>query len=127
MGTSRFSTVLGIAKGKNIAIQQAKRNAKVELVKWLKEKVAIEETNMEETVIQLKGQRGGELSEEGKGTEHLQTKITSIAEGIIRGTITLSVTIAEPEADGTQNLHIVLGWSKKTNQAAKEVSAAPSQ
>ena len=124
VGTSRVSTVLGIAKGKNIAIQRAKLNAKVELVKWLKEKVASVEKNQDETIIQLKGQAGGELSEEGKETEHLLAQVDSIAEEIIRGTITLNVTHAEHESDGTQNLHIVLGWSKKTNQAAKEVSAA---
>ncbi len=123
VGTSRVSTVLGLAKGRKIATQRARLNAKAELVKWLQEKVSSMEQDQEETIIQLKGD-GEKQTEEGKSTEHTITKVESFAEGMIRGMITLNLTVSEPEKDGSQTLSIILGWSAKNNQMAKEVRQA---
>ena len=123
VGTSRVSTVLGLAKDKKIATQRARLNAKAELVKWLREKVSTMEQDQEETIIQLKGD-GENQTEEGKSTEHMITKVESFAEGMVRGMITLNLTVSKPEKDGSQTLSIILGWSSKNNQMAKEVRQA---
>lgn len=122
VGTARISTVLGLAKGKILATQRARLNAKAELVKWLKERVVTMEQDQEETIIQLKG--NGEQNEEGKSTEHPNAKVDSFAEEMIRGTITLDRRISEPEKDGSQILSVILGWSAKNNRMAKEVRQA---
>ncbi len=123
VGEARISTVLGMAKGKRVATQRARMNAKAELVKFLRERVVSVEQDQEETIIQLKGD-GKSVTEEGKSVEHTLTKVERVAEGMIRGMITIHIKVTEPAADGSQMLRVILGWSAKSNKVAKQVRSA---
>ena len=121
VGEARISKALGIAKGKKLAAQRARLNAKAEVMKWMQERVASLEQEHDETIIQMKGD-GDALTEEGKSVEHNLAKIESYADGIIRGMVTLYQAVEE--ADGSQMFRIVLGWSAKNSQAAAQVREA---
>ena len=55
VGRARISTVLGAAKGKEMARKKAAQNAKAEFVKWLGEKVEVREKSENEATLFLTG------------------------------------------------------------------------
>ena len=128
IGEARISKALPIAKAKTLARQNARLKAKAEVVKFLREKVSSVEQFEEETIIQLKGFNGkgneSEFNEEGKTTERTTTKISSTADGLIRGMTTLVSEVCPAEEDGSQVFRLILGWSAKNNEAAAQVRKA---
>lgn len=120
VGSSRISTVLGIAKGKEVARQRAELRAKGEFVKWLKEKVSVHQKSDDETIIFLEGNEENDkeaLRESGKSVEKTTATFSTAAEGLARGLQVVHVEISGKEKEYA----LVLKWKAKTAAAVKEV------
>jgi len=120
VGQSRISTVLGKAKGMEIARQKVKLAAKSELVEFLKSKVSPYMSEEGETILLLEGSKDRDAKVEkqsGKAVEKSNSKMESIAEGMVRG-----IQILHTEVNGKdETLTIVYGWDAKTSEATKKV------
>ena len=122
VGSSRISTVLGAAKGKEVARQRASLQADAEFIKFLKAEVSIHEKTDDETVLFLEGNEGNDkdaINESGKSIEKTSTKMDRSAKGLIRGMKIAHVEIAA--ADKTY--YLVKKWTLKNSEAAKKVEA----
>jgi hypothetical protein len=122
VGTSRISTVLGAAKGKEIARQRASLQADAEFIKFLKAEVSIHEKTDDETVLFLEGNEGNDkdaVNESGKSIEKTATKMDRTAKGLIRGMQIVHVEIVS--ADKTY--YLVKKWKLKSSEAVKKVEA----
>jgi hypothetical protein len=120
VGSSRISTALGAAKGKEVARQRAELRAKAELVKWLKEKVSVHQKSEDETIIFLEGNEENDkdaLRESGKSVEKTTAKFETTAEGLARGLQVVHVEINGKEKEYS----LVLKWKAKTAEAVKDV------
>ena len=117
-GASKISKVLGATKGKQIAQRRALLHAKVEIVKWLNEKLIAVEKGGEETTITISGDEE-KSSEQGKSVEFSQAQISSFAEGLVKGTTPIYTEIRTVQDE--QEFVIVLGWSAKNVQKANQV------
>jgi hypothetical protein len=120
VGQSRISTVLGKAKGLEIARQRATLAARAEFVKWLKEKVSVLETTDDETILLLEGSEENDkdaLKESGKAVEKTSKKMASVAEGLVRG---MQLLHMETSSNG-KTYTLVYGWDRKTAEATKAV------
>src|SRR5207247_5089550 len=93
VGKSRISTVLGPAKGLEVARQRAELDAKAQFVKWLKESVRVQTKADDETVILLEGNDKDGQRESGKTVEKTSQQMESIAQGLIRGLQVLYVEV----------------------------------
>jgi hypothetical protein len=120
VGSSRISTVLGAARGKEIARQRAALRADAELVKWLKTKVSVHETRDDETILFLEGKEGNDkdaLREAGKATEKTTAKFRAVAGGLVRGTQVKYLGVNAEE----RTLTVVKLWKAGTAGAVKDV------
>ncbi len=120
VGKSRISTVLGKAKGLEIAQQRAVNDAKGKFMQWLKEDVTIRQGQDDETVILLEGMeedgKDGGKKESGKAIEKNTTKFESVAKGLLRG-----LQIVYYDQDGKELAYtVVMKWSTKSNEAARQ-------
>lgn len=116
---SPVSTVLGPARGLQIARSRAELAAAAEFVKWLKRSTEVRETSETETVVVLEGtDKGGQASrhETGKRLEKDTAQYTVAARGLVRGLQVLHVDIDAEE--GTYTL--VMGWSADGAAAARQ-------
>lgn len=120
VGQARISTVLGKAKGLEVARNKANLDCSAQLVKWLKEEVQIRESSDEETIILLQGEDSGEaggLTESGKALERTTKRIESISAGLVRS---LQLLHKEVDADG-KTLTVVKGWQREISESSKEL------
>jgi hypothetical protein len=119
-GSSRISTVLGAAKGLEVARQRAELRAKAEFIKWLKEKVSVYQKSDDETILFLEGNEDNDKNarhESGKAVEKTTAQFTIFAEGLARG---LQVVHVEVNSNDKEYI-LILKWKSKTAAAVKEV------
>lgn len=121
VGQSRLSTVLGAAKGKEVARKRAEQSAKAAFVKWLGEAVLVRENTQNETTMFLKGEESNDkdaLSEAGKAVEKTSDSFKSVAAGLIRGLTLLHMDINAEDKEYT----VVYGWSLANAKSAKDTA-----
>lgn len=121
VGKSRISTVLGKAKGIEIARGRANLQASAEFVKWLKQDVRVAEVLDDETIILMTGTEGsdGETSNEsGKTIEKTSTRMEAVSRGLVRG---LVAVYSEIDADNHEYI-VIKGWKADTAEAVKKVA-----
>lgn len=111
-GEDAVSTSLRGPRAERLARERAERLAKADFVKFLKEKVSVQENDREETVIVEKD------GEEQAGYKSVSTKTIEIrADGLLRGLIVL---VDHFEGEGRDRKAVVVyGWSKKLADAAR--------
>jgi MinD-like ATPase involved in chromosome partitioning or flagellar assembly len=120
VGSSRISTVLGAAKGKEIARQRAALQADAEFIKWLKAEVSVHETRQDEIILFLEGNKENDKEarrEAGKATEKNTAQFQSAAKGLVRG---MQVKHFEVNAK-EKTLTVVKLWKAKTASAVKDI------
>ena len=119
VGQARISTVLGTAKGLELARTRAKLNANAEFVRWMKSTVKAVESMTNESIVYLEGSGAG-LSESGKATEVTKDNVEVLAEGVIRG-----MTLIGAHQDGANGLLTeVYGWTPRHAGMAGEAQSA---
>lgn len=122
VGQSRISTVLGKAKGLQIARDKASLGSSAEFAKWLKEEVIVHESADEENVILTEGKEGAEqdtLTEAGKAIERNSKKMQSLSRALVRG-----LQVIHKEVDGSGKTYtIIKGWKADTAEGVKKVAA----
>jgi hypothetical protein len=119
VGSSRISTVLGAARGKEIARQRAALRADAELVKWLKTRVSVHHGSEDETILFQEGKEGNDrdaLREAGKATEKTTAKFQAIASGLVRGMQVKYLGVNAEE----KTLTVVKLWKARTAGAVKD-------
>ena len=121
VGQSRISTVLGAAKGKEMARKKAEQSATTQFVKWLGEAAVVCENAEEEATLFVQGEEGNDkdaLSEAGKAVEKSTNTYKSVSAGLVRG-LQLLHTCVNPK-DKTCTL--VYGWSLANAKSAKDTA-----
>lgn len=121
VGQGRISTVLGAAKGNEMARKKAALSARAEFVKWLGEKVEVRENAENEATLFLTGAEEndkGAQSEAGKAVEKSSDSYKSVAEGLVRGLTLLHSDVNAEEKTCT----LVYGWSAANARAAKHTA-----
>jgi len=121
VGQARISTVLGAAKGNEMARKKAAQSAKAEYVKWLGDKVEIRENAENEATLFLTGTEENDkdaLSDAGKAVEKSSDSYKSVAEGLVRGLTLLHSDMNAEEKSCT----LVYGWSMANSKAAKHTA-----
>jgi hypothetical protein len=120
VGTSRISTVLGAAKGKEVARQRADLRANGEFVKWLKSKVSVHQKDEATTALFLEGREENDkqtMAESGKSIEKTSAKFETTAGGLVRG-----MEVAYFEVKGAQKTYyLVKRWTARGAKAGKEI------
>ncbi len=122
VGQATISTVLGKAKGIEIARDKANLACSTEFVKWLKEEVSVVQSNDDQSVILIEGEEGGDdeyIKSFGKSVEANSKKMTSIAAGLTRGMQVLHKIL---DGDG-KTYTVVKGWKADTAEGVKKVAA----
>jgi hypothetical protein len=123
VGQSRISTVLGTAKGLEVAKKRARMNAQSEFVRWMKTAVAAVQLMSDSSLVVLKG-NDKTISETGKAVELTSDNVSTLSEGVLRG-----MTIIGVHQDGkTETMTIVYGWTPKyaaLAEEAKDVNRQP--
>lgn len=122
VGQARISTVLGKAKGIQIAQDKANLDCSARFLKWIKEDATVVESADEENVILLEGSEGSDdesLKEFGKSVEKNSKKMESVSKGLLRG---LQVLYKEVDGDG-KTYTIVKGWKADTAEGVKKIAA----
>ncbi len=115
VGQSRISTVLGTAKGLEIARKRARMNAQAEFVRWMKTAVAAVQLMSDSSMVVLKG-NDKTTSESGKAVELTSDNVSTLSEGVLRG-----MTIIGVNQDAkTETMTIVYGWTPKNAALAEE-------
>lgn len=120
VGQARISTVLGKAKGLEIARERADLAASGQFIKWLKEKVSVHTKTEDETILFLEGSEENDkeaLKESGKAVEKTSKKMESISEGFVRGLQILHVEINDKDKTYT----LVKGWSAESAKAIEKI------
>jgi len=118
---SRISTVLGAAKGKEMARKKASQSAEAEFVKWLGDKVEVHESQNNDATLFIQGDEGNDknaLSEAGKAVEKSSDSYKSAADGLVRGLQLLHSDINAEDKEFT----LVCGWSLANAKAAKNAA-----
>lgn len=119
VGQARISTVLGTAKGLELARTRSKLNANAEFVRWMKSTVKAVETMTNESIVYLEGGAAG-LNESGKATEVTKDNVEVLAEGVVRG-----MTLIGAHQDGANGtLTVVFGWTPRHAGMAGEAQSA---
>ena len=121
VGQSRISTALGKAKGLEVARKRADLNASAEFVKWLKQDVTVVENNEDETVTLLEGteeQNKDALKESGKAVEKIGSKMTSTAQGLVRG---LQGPLHVGRDGENKQITVVKGWNADTAEGVTRI------
>lgn len=121
VGKVRISTVLGKAKGMEIAQQRAHASALIKFTEWLKANVTSSSNDANEVITISEGD-GKDLKEQSKSSETNTDHVTVDAAGIIRG---LALVGKHVDADGGM-LALVYAWSPARAAEAKEAAAANS-
>ena len=122
VGQSRISTVLGAAKGKELARKRAEQSAKAAFVKWLGEAVVVCENAENETTLFLQGEESNDkdaLSEAGKAVEKSSDTYKSVAAGLVRGLLNCSTPTSNAE---DKEYTVVYGWSLANAKSAKDAA-----
>jgi len=123
VGQSRISTILGTAKGLEVAKKRARMNAQAEFVRWMKTAVAAVQLMSDSSMVVLKG-NDKTLSESGKAVELTSDNVSTLSEGVLRG-----LTIIGVHQDGkTETMTVVYGWTPKyaaLAEEAKDVNRQP--
>ena len=123
VGQAHISTVLGKARGLEIARNKADLAASAEFVKWLnKGAVTVYQSSDEERVILTEGTEGkedGPPKESGKAVEKDSKRMESIVKGFTQG---LQVVHNEVDGDG-KTYTIVKGWKADTAEGLKKIAA----
>jgi hypothetical protein len=127
VGKSRISTVLGTAKGVEIAQQRARNAAVTAFLKWLKEDVRVIENQNDETISLLEGtEEAGKADskrESSKAVEKNSVKFQSISQGLVRG---LQVVYYNQDGDNKTYI-LVMKWSASKDKAARETERETNQ
>jgi hypothetical protein len=121
VGQARISTVLGGAKGKEMARKKAAQGARAEFVKWLGEAVVVCENAENEATIFIQGEEGKDKdaqSEAGKAVEKTGDSFKSLSAGFVRGLTLLHTDVNADEKECT----MVYGWSLANAKAAKHTA-----
>jgi len=121
VGQARISTVLGTAKGLQMARTRARLAVAGEFVKWLRQEVDVQETIDDEAILSLEGSRKDSnetLQESGKAVEKNTVRFTAVSRGLIRGLQVLHVNVNGK--DGVYTL--VMGWSVDGAAAARRAA-----
>jgi hypothetical protein len=119
VGQARISTVLGNAKGLELAQKRAKLDANAQFVKWMKSSIRAVESMANETIVYLEGSDKA-LSESGKATEVTKDNVEIAAQGVVRG-----MTMIGIHQDGAGGLFtVVFGWTPKCAALADEAQSA---
>ena len=119
VGQSRISTVLGNAKGLELARKRATLNANAEFVKWMDGNVKAVESMTNESIVYLEGSAQA-ISESGKSTEVTKDNVELVAQGIVRG-----MSLIGFNQDGSVgNLTVVYGWTPHYASLANEAQTA---
>lgn len=127
--TVEIDTVLGAAKGKQIALKEAQTRCKAELARWLEEHCVFAETQNKVTTIITKGEEARDAagnvvklrSQEGKEWKVFTESAASHAEAVLRGLITLSAEVSD---ENEQELALIMGLSQENMDKAAAVSSA---
>ncbi len=124
VGESRMSTVLGAARGKQNARNNAALRASGEFAKWLREEVSVVESTSQETILTLESQpdESGEAAiplESGRAIEKSTAEYTSKANAVMRGLLLLHVHVDPTSKTCT----VVKGWSVANAEAARQARA----
>ena len=120
VGQVRISTVLGKAKGMEIAQKRAKASAFREYAEWIKTHVKSTSADGNE-VMTISEADGNGQKEQSKASETNTDHVTVDADAIIHG---LALVGKHVDADGT--LTLVFAWSSARAAEAKEAAAANS-
>ncbi len=123
VGSSPVSTVLGAARGKDLARRKASLVCDAAFAKWCQTNLEYTETADDDTIITVKGsgdEEDGEVSEEGKQNESQKRQITAFAKKAISG---LQVVYTKMDADGKE-FTVVKAFSMKSVKAVKTVNKA---
>lgn len=121
VGQARISTVLGNAKGLEMARKRANLSANAEFVKWMKSSVKAIETMTNESIVYLEGSDKA-LSESGKATEVTKENVELVSQGVVRG-----MTLIGVHQDGSGGVFTaVFGWTPRYAALADETQSANS-
>jgi hypothetical protein len=123
VGQAQINTSLGATIGIQTARKKAVLNAKAEMVRFLKEKVAAYLKSEEEVVFFQEGSENNdkdEIKNSGKRVEKNTERMESIAEGVVRG-----LQLLHAETVGKDKTYtVVLGWDARVSAATLKVKAA---
>jgi hypothetical protein len=119
VGQNRISTVLGNAKGLELAQKRAKLNANAEFIKWMKSNIKAVESMTNESIVYLEGSDKA-LRESGKATEVTKDNVELVSQGVVRG-----MTLIGVHQDGAKGVFtVVFGWTPKHAVLAEETQSA---
>ncbi|MCB9921812.1 MAG: hypothetical protein H6822_06505 [Planctomycetaceae bacterium] len=122
VGQSPISTVLGKAKGVEMARSKADLACSASFVKWLKEEVTVYQTSDGESIILIEGTEsadGDTLVESGKAIEKESTKMESVSKGIVRG-----LQVIHKYVNGEDKTYtLVKGWKADSADGVKKVAS----
>ena len=122
VGQSRISTVLGAAKGKEIARKKAEQSAKAAFVKWLGEAVVVCENAENETTLFLQGEEGNDKTpcpRQARRSRRTATPTSPLSAGL--GARACNCSTATLNAEDKEYT-VVYGWSLANAKAAKHTA-----
>lgn len=122
VGQARISTVLGKAKGMELAKNKANLDCSARFVKWLGEDVTISESSEDESIILMEGEKGDDdesLKESSKDVEKSSKKMQFLSKGLVRG---LQVLHNDTDGDG-KTYTVIKGWKSDTAEGVKKVAS----
>jgi hypothetical protein len=122
VGQGRISTVLGKAKGMELAKNKANLDCSAQFVKWLGEDVTISESGDDESIILMEGEEGDDdesLKESSKSVEKSSKKMQVLSKGLVRG---LQVLHNDTDGDG-KTYTVIKGWKSDTAEGVKKVAS----
>lgn len=120
VGQARIHTVLGKAKGLEIARKRARLDATARFVQFLRQDVSIYENKEDATIVLIKGSKENDKDapkQSGGAVEKNSEKMEAISKGLVRG---LQVLHAE-QSDKDETFTLVLGWSAANAKAAESI------
>ena len=120
VGESRINTTLGKAKGLQEARKRAELSSQAAFVKWIKSEVSVHESQTDETTLFVEGSKGNDedaLRESGKAIEKSETRIDTVAKGMVRG---FQMLHSEVKAED-ETLTLVYGWKSTSAQATRGI------
>jgi hypothetical protein len=120
VGQATIHTVLGAAKGKEMARKKAEQSAKAAFVNWVGSAVMVCENANNEATLFIQGEEGNDknaMSEAGKAVEKTSDSYKSVSAGLVRGLQLLHSDINAEDKEYT----VVYGWSLANAKAAQHV------
>lgn len=120
VGQASIRTVLGKAKGLEMARSKANLACSAEFVKWLQEEVNVYLSSDEENVVLVEGSEEGDaesLKESGKSIEKQSQKMESVSKGLVRGLQLVHKSVD----DESKTYTIVKGWKADSVAATKKI------